>query len=340
MGRLGVKYRIRKASVPIQTIVNEFEYGSTFSLYPDFKAVLPSGKGDLTWVKYDYDDSSSMLEVWFDDSFWIMDYFFEKFMTLCFYNLLDFGDIYLSEINLSESDLKDNISQNKRVISGFPLIGTMFKPYYHQTTEDKIAEARRFMALGCNVFKNDECFFLKKENLLAEAKAIHAAMGSDSYFVPNITAFLTDINLIESLIEEGISIFMTDYLISGFKPISQLKKYFPEITIWGHRIGYEAIKNHVSMDALCVIAQLAGIDWLHIGAPRPNEVAERLRMVDKQKAINPNFKPIFTIVTPQVLDYLLPAFGNDAVYLGCGYYRDDDGSVNWSKVKTWCDSFK
>lgn len=340
MGRLGVKYVIRESSVPIETIVNEFEYGSTFSLYPDHKDVRPSGKGNMTWVQYGYNASSSRLEVWFEDSFWTMDYFFEKFMTLCLYNLLDFGDIYLSEIDLSESDLRACISKKKRELSGFPLIGTMFKPYYHQTTEDKIAEARRFMALGCNVFKNDECFFLGKEDLLTEARAFHAAIGSEAYFVPNITAYISDHVLIERLIEMGITIFMTDYLITGFKTLHQLKKRFPEVTLWGHRIGYESNKNHISMDALCKIAQLAGIDWLHIGAPRPNEVAERLRLVEKQKAINPNFKPIFTTVTPQVLKYLLPAFGNDAIYLGCGYYRDEDGCINWNNVKTWCDSFK
>lgn len=340
MGRLRLDYIIRKTAVPIQTIVNELEYGSTFSLYPNHKDIVPSGTGVLKWVQYDYDASSSVLKVWIDDSFWSMDYFFEKFMTLCLYNLLDFGDVYLSEIDLSESNLIDCISKDKRDFSGFPLIGTMFKPYYHQTTEEKISTARRFIECGCNVFKHDECFFLTKEELLAETKAIHAAIGSKAYFVPNVTAYIGDYSYIERLIEMGITVFMTDYLISGFKAISQLKKRFPGITIWGHRIGYEAIKGHISMDALCVIAQLAGIDWLHIGAPRPNEVAERLRLVGKQKSINPNFKPIFTIVTPPVLEYLLPAFGNDAIYLGCGYYRDEDGSINWNNVKTWCDSFK
>ena len=99
MGKLRLKYIIKKSSVPVQTIVNEFEYGSTFSLYPDRKEVLPSGvPGNLKWVQYNYYDPSSELEVWIDDSFWCLDFFFEKFMTLCLYNLLDFGDIYLSEI--------------------------------------------------------------------------------------------------------------------------------------------------------------------------------------------------------------------------------------------------
>lgn len=327
--------------MPIHTIVNEFEYGNTFSLVSDHKDVLPSGKGDLKWVQYDYNVSSSILEVWVDDNFWSMDYFFEKFMTLFFYNLLDFGDIYLSEIDLSMSELSSGcISMNKIGGICFPLIGTMFKPYYHQTTEEKINTARRFIECGCNVLKNDECFFLNKSELLFEARAIHVAIGPDAYFVPNITAYIGDFDLIENLIKEGISVFMTDYLISGFKAIYKLKKYFPEIKLWGHRIGYEAIKSHISMDALCVIAQLAGIDWLHIGTPRPQELMERKYLVEKLKIINPNFKPIFSIVTPQVSEYLLPIFGIDAVYLGCGYYRDEDGNINWEKVRTWCDSFK
>ena len=253
---------------------------------------------------------------------------------------MDFGYIYLSEIDLSESDLSHCISKEKRDLGGFPLIGTMFKPYYHQTTDEKITTAKRFMEYGCNVFKNDECFFLTKDSLLSEAKSIHAAIGSDAYFVPNITAYIADYALIERLIEEGISIFMTDYLISGFKAVCELKKRFPKITIWGHRIGYEAIKSHISMDALCVIAQLAGIDWLHIGTPRPQEVMDRKRLVEKQKIINPNFKPIFTIVTPEVIEYLLPIFGDDAIYLGCGYYRNEDGNLEWDRVKSWCNSFK
>ena len=94
------------------------------------------------------------------------------------------------------------------------------------------------------------------------------------------------------------------------------------------------------MDALCVIAQLAGIDWLHVGTPRPDEVLDKKHLVDKQKSINPNFKPIFTITTPEILKYLLPVFGDDAIYLGCGYYRDKDGNNDWDRVKTWCDSFQ
>ena len=109
----------------------------------------------------------------------------------------------------------------------------------------------------------------------------------------------------------GINIFMIDYLISGFGPVFGLKKRYPKISIWGHRIGYEAIKGNISMDALLTIAQLSGV-----------------------------FKPIFTITTPQVLDYLLPVFGDDAIYLSCGYYRDQDGSIDWDKVRSWCDSFK
>ena len=81
MGRLKLEYIIKKSSVPIHTIVNEFEYGSTFSLYPDHKDVLPGGHGDLKWVQFDYDVSSSILKVWFDDSFWNMDFFFEMAWT-------------------------------------------------------------------------------------------------------------------------------------------------------------------------------------------------------------------------------------------------------------------
>lgn len=340
MGRLGLKYIVGKTSASIQTIVNEFEYGSTFSLSPTQKDILPSGVGDLKWVRYNYNSSSSVLELWIDDSFWSMDFFFEKFMTLCFYNLMDFGDIFLSEVDLSDSNLRNYISREKIALRGFPLKGTIFKPYYHQTTEEKVAQARRFMELGCNVFKNDECFFLTKKNLFTEAKYIQAAISSAAYFVPNITAYISDYSFIESLIDMGINIFMIDYLISGFGPVFWLKKRYPKISIWGHRIGYEPINGNISMDALLTIAQLSGVDLLHIGTPLPHELDEKKLLVEKHKALNPNFKPIFTITTPQIIDYLLPVFGDDAIYLSCGYYRDKDGEIDWNRVKKWCNLFK
>lgn len=331
MGQIKLEYRVEKITVPIQTIIGEFEYGSTFALYPSHESVMPSGMGELKWIQYHY--SGSLLEVWIDDSFWEMDFFFEKFMTLCLHNLSDFGNICLDKIDISSSKLKDILFHGEKSIITTPLIGTIFKPYYHQTVEEKISQAERFVDLGFNVFKNDECYFLPKEKLAKEVYNIHKAIGNNAYFVPNISSVVTDIDFMKELIGMGTSIFMVDYLISGLSSIYKLKQSFPEITIWGHRIGYQAIKSSISMDALCTLAQLAGIDFLHVGTPVSEDILDCKCLVNRQKMYNSRFRPVFTKTTPDVLKELLPTFGSNAIYLACGYFRNQMGEIDWTQVK-------
>ena len=336
MGQIKLEYKIEEIITPIETIISEFEYGSTFALYPSYEKIMPTGTGELKWIEYRH--SENLLEVWFDDSFWEMEFFFEKFMTLCLYNLSDFGTICLNKIDISSSRLQDIISLRDGSIITTPLVGTIFKPYYHQTVKEKILQAKQFIDLGFNIFKNDECYFISKKELIEETSHIYKAIGNNAYFIPNISSIITDFDLIKQLIEMGVNIFMVDYLISGLGSVYKLKQFFPQITIWGHRIGYHPIKSSISMEALCTLAQLAGIDFLHIGTPTPKDIFNCEHLVNKQKKYNSRFKPIFTKTTPSILQELFSTFGSDAIYLACGYFRNQKGEIEWEKVKELRDS--
>lgn len=340
MGKIKLEYIVKRKRAPINVIVSEFEYGSTFALYNNREEMLPSGLGTMKWVEYDYLDGC--LSIWIDDSFWIEDFFFEKFFSICLYNLSDFGHIYLNKIELSQSNFNTLISRERNnIIANRLLIGTILKPYYHQTLKEKKETSLKFTELGCNLIKNDECYFLRKDKLILESKQIQDLIGDNSFFVPNITSYIHDFDFVKSLFDVGIKIFMVDYLIVGFSAVYRIKKQFPEIILWGHRVGYDVLNNYISMDSICTLAQMSGIELLHVGTPKYDiiEMNKCIRLIKEQKTLNKNFKPIFTKTTPEITHNIYPVFGNDGIYMACGYFRDNHGILDWEKVKEWCNIF-
>lgn len=340
MGYITIEYKKSDTvTTPIETIIGEFEYGSTFALFKDHEIVIPGRNSPLDYIEYSViDDSTLMVNI--SDSYWSMEYFFEKFMSICFYNMLDFGDLYIHRIDLSHSDFNKFASRSEKgsfTTTGrkTALCGTIFKPYYHFSLPQKIDFAKRCIDLGLNIFKNDECYFATQDELLHEAEQLTETFAGKADFVPNITACLSDFGFIQRLIDSGINIMMVDYMITGLRPIFNLKSRFPKITVWGHRIGYAPISKFISMTAVNTIAIVGGIDFLHVGTPLESQMGTRKKEVEELKTQFPHFLPIFTKTTPESLTMLKQSFGYDAIYMGCGYFRDAHSNIDWDLMKQW-----
>ena len=88
------------------------------------------------------------------------------------------------------------------------------------------------------------------------------------------------------------------------------------------------------MNALGKLAILAGVDYLHIGTKLNDiEIENQLKFVQEAKSINHNFLPIFSKLSSSTSQKILSKFGNQAIHLFCGSFRDsNNGDFSWSNV--------
>ncbi|GHT69785.1 hypothetical protein AGMMS50239_37150 [Bacteroidia bacterium] len=192
-----------------------------------------------------------------------------------------------------------------------------------------------FISHGINILKNDECYLKSKQDIFEESQFLMKHIEGKADFVPNITGYINDYEFIKQLIDIGIEIFMVNFLISGLNSVFHLKQKFPSIKIWGHRIGYIVIEKYVSMQVLGVLALLAGIDYLHVGTPTGKEIDEKNNMLKKLQIISPDFYPIFTKTTPEIIKCLLPVFDSKSIYMACGYFRNQNGEIIERNIDEW-----
>lgn len=339
MGYIKLEYTIENQILSIEKIIQEIEYGSTFALYNNKEEVIPNGENSLKWVKWSQVGDKTIIEV--DDSFFDIEFFFEKFITVFIYNLLDFGNVKLNRIDVSNSVFKTHIkpTQTPSKLGQNFFNGSIFKPYYHLPIEERLKQAELYTANGINMLKNDECYFRTKKEILEESNLILQHIKNKAYYIPNITGHIHDFDFIAHLINIGIEVFMIDFIVTGYSSIFRLKQKFPHIRIWGHRVGYFAIKSNISMQATSILALISGIDFLHIGTPTVANVNERFKLYKELSDLNPGFLPIFTKTTPEILQSIIPIFKDNAIYLSCGYFRNHAGKINWEKVKLWSKYF-
>jgi len=341
MGVITLKYNLDRLIVPIGTLMNEIEYGTTFALYRDREDTIPLQGSGLRWTSWKTEGKSLIIEV--NDDFLENDYIFEKLLVVFLYNLLDFGELRLISIDLSKSCYlqRANAHQQKvpkcfRLLRKDSMLGTILKPYYHLSLAQKIEMAKKFTSMGINLLKEDETFFASEARLLEEARAIQATIEGNGNYIPNVTHYVHNYQVIEKLLDSGIEIVMIDFLVTGFRPILGLKQKFPEICIWGHRVGYWSLEKFISMKALGTLAVLAGVDFLHIGTPtNRKDSKDRLQLVSCLRTIKPQFVPVFTKTTPEILAEIVSLFDGTTVSMACGYFRDDRGTINWEKVQGW-----
>lgn len=137
MGIVKLTYQIKSITVPISMLINDIERGITFVLdYEGERVVFPSRAKPIWIKKWSYD--SRILSLVIDDDFLPIDSVFEKLFATFIFNLMDFGEIYLQEIDFSESILLSQTPKSSReLFNSRPVLGTIFKPYY-QSLEEKI----------------------------------------------------------------------------------------------------------------------------------------------------------------------------------------------------------
>jgi ribulose 1,5-bisphosphate carboxylase large subunit-like protein len=341
VGIIELRYELDKLVVPLCTLMNEVEYGTTFALYRDREDTIPLRGDGLKWINWKAEDERLIVEV--DDDFLENDYIFEKLLVAFLYNLLDFGEFRLVSIDLSKSSYlqranvrQQGVPKRSRLSRKDLMLGTILKPYYHLSLAEKIAMAKRLASMGVNLLKEDETFFASEAKLLEEARAIQATIEGSGTYIPNVTHYIHDYHIIEELLDSGVEIVMIDFLVTGFRPVFKLKHEFPEIRVWGHRVGYWPLEKFISMKALGTLSVLSGIDFLHIGTPaNKREARNKLQLASQLLTIKPQFIPVFTKTTPDILPELVNLFDSTAVFMACGYFRDGRGMISWENVLEW-----
>ena len=319
----------------INHVINEIEFGNTFALYKNREEIISVNGGTNKWVSLlNLTNNSFIIKIKKD--FFSKDNFFELLMTSFVYNLNDFGNIKLDDIDISEFLNYNIISKEKaNVFSHFPIIGTIFKPYYHLSLNQKIKFTRNFLNCGGKLIKEDETYLVSKAKILKETKYIRAEMKSNGIYIPNITPHINDYKFILELYHSGIEVVMVNFLITSLRSVYELKRKIPNISIWGHRVGYLSIKKYISMKALSKIVTLAGIDYLHIGTPtNKKKLEEKLELILSVRKTKRNFLPIFSKITPELIPYLVNAFGENIILMTCGYIRNSKSTdIDWEKTK-------
>lgn len=329
-----LKYKYT-GNLNIHHVINEIEFGNTFALYKNREEIISVKGGKNRWVSLlDFTYNSFIIQI--KKEFFTKDNFFELIMTSFVYNLIDFGNIKLDDIDISEFINYNIISKEKtNVFPHFPIFGTIFKPYYHLSLNKKMEFTRNFFNCGGNLIKEDETYLVSKTKILKEAKSIRSEMNDDGIYVPNVTPHLNDHKFILELYHSGIKVVMINFLITSLRSIYELKRKIPNISFWGHRVGYLSIKKYISMRALSKIVTLAGIDYLHIGTPtNKKDLDEKLELILSVKKTKKSFLPIFSKITPELIQYLVNAFGENIILMTCGYIRNNNGTdIDWEKTK-------
>lgn len=346
MGTVRFTYEVERARVSTLTIVSEIEYGSSYALLPNGERIITGPSEELEWVTWSADGNRIIIDV--NDDFLESGYFFEKTFASFVFNLLDFGEFYLVSIDLSKSRLAQTLAgffaknENTVMLSNRrrPLLGTIYKPYYHLPLREKVAIAERFVSTGGDILKEDETYFADRESVLKESKAIQSSIGQKGFYVPNVTHLVRDYDLISELLSLGIRIVMLDYLVCGFGCVHDLKSRVPQMLLWGHRVGYSVYEKVISMDAIVTLAVLSGLHFVHVGTPKDDvERGAKLALVRNMRGVNASAYPVFTKTTPNGARELLSSFGPDIVILACGYFRSAGSSgVNWSRVQDWIEA--
>jgi len=335
MGTISFIYQLKDPKIKPEQIIAEIEYGASFSLYPNHESVLFPQFPKAHWIKNLYSSKDSLI-IEVDDGFFDEYVVFEKIWTTFILNLLDFGQLKLLDIDFSGSFLSGRFSNPLPEFDDTPILGTIIKPYY-QPLNQKIELVSILNTYGLQVFKEDETYLVGKNQVVEHAIPIQNLLKNKGFYIPNITPFLSDHKYIKQLINEsGVRIVLVNFLISGLGAIYRLKQEFPDLGIWGHRVGYSVFRDVISIRAISKLAITAGVDFLHIGTPiNTVSYTEKIQLINELKDIKP-FKAVLTKTTPSTITDLVKTFENEAIYLACGSLKNDDAiSFDLEKVKEW-----
>jgi len=338
MGEIRFKYSIDQMNVTIDQLIYELEYGNTFILGKNYEKMITLKLGELAWVDYDYHKNN--LEIIVDDNFFSEDDIFEKIITSFLFNLMDFGDFHLDDLDFSESIWESMFIDHPPLLqpinTNFVFGGTIIKPYYHTSLDEKIDFIMKLAALGFSFVKEDETYLLDHITLKKNTIRINAELDKNIQYVPNVTSAVCEYKLIESLLNHKINTVMVNILVAGFRNIRKLKLKFPELNLWGHRVGFNLVEKHISVRTFSKLSLMAGISYLHIGTPiSVAEALEKNILCNELFLIKPDFIPIFTKTSPEIIKLIEKYIVGKKILMACGYFRNGEGKIDYAKIKNW-----
>lgn len=330
-------------------IEEELNRGLAFIKYNDGEETVKLSGRWQEWAEVQIIDNNK-LNIYIKDRFFVTDHIIEQILTSLWSNLLDFGNIYLYDFQLSrkidkiaKTRLKD--FHTKNVGKEGPYFGTIYKPYYGLSLYEKVKIAKKFALAGGNFIKEDETYFVNKATILKEAKGIQSALNDVSaqcYYVPNITPYVLDPYLLYRLKEFGIYAGLLNYLIMGLPTIYKVRNKIEGMFLWGHRVGYNAINKSISMKAVGILSAYSGLDLLHVGTPTFSNqftIKERMEIIKAIKTINPRIIPIFTKVSKAIIPPLLKQFGKNIIIMARGSIENKEG-YDYSKIRDMIQEIK
>lgn len=273
-------------------------------------------------------------------------------------NVLDYGGIRLENVDMAF--LAFFSAQCNRptthILAGVrgPLLGTVLKPSWRISLDQKIDMACEFVELGGVFVKEDETYAPSPMTLAEEWGSIQASLDSISdknrglgIYVPHITGLMCDHDLIQKFKNYGIRACMISFLVAGLAETQRFACQAPaDFLLWGHRVGFEAIASSMSRDALVQFAILAGLDTVHVGTPfvaNKNSMtacAEVVRTLRTAASIvGRDIWPVFSKTTRSIIPELLTEVGNQVILLGCGDIRHTGYPYpDRKKVKAWIET--
>lgn len=233
-------------------------------------------------------------------------------------------------VRLEDLDLPDDFADSflgpqigneglRQLLGNKITVGTIVKPKTGLSVEDWAKTAHRSFLAGLDVVKDDEnltdqkyCMFESRVRKVLEiVKQIEKETSRKLIYVPNITSGEIDVmfqraDLIKSL---GGNCLMIDVLAAGFTAVQTIRKRYPDMILHGHRAGHGdrtiypeiivngkllELRHGTSMRVIALFARLAGIDQLHIGAPKGKMEKGKKEPLENQE---PLFRPLGTLKT-------------------------------------------
>ncbi|MCK9332804.1 MAG: RuBisCO large subunit C-terminal-like domain-containing protein [Candidatus Cloacimonetes bacterium] len=316
------------------TLLSELESGITFTEYTDHcDVVVPKVKGN-NWHSYKVADNQFILHV--SDDIFCPETIFNMILTNYIYNLDDFADLTLEDIDFSNSQYKDLVDSNHFILNEQerPIFGTIIKPY-HMSVEDRVEFVKHAFGCGFTIVKEDETHLVSRNQILEESKLICQHVPTFCYYIPNITSHIDDDGFINQLGEIGVKAVLVNICLVGFQAINKLKTSFSSLGIWGHRVGFSIIEKRISVRAFSKIATLAGVDFVHIGTPLTADQAQvKLFLINEMKRINPNVQAVFSKLSPETFRLIAQHDQSNSINMICGYLREQNTDrVNWDTIK-------
>lgn len=332
MGHIKLIYNC-KGDIRPDIILSELESGVTFAEYLDNCDVVVPNVKDNMWHSYMTANNQLILQV--SDDLFCPETIFDILLTNYIYNLDDFADLTLEDIDFSHSQYKKLVDSNHFTLieTERPVFGTIIKPY-HMSIENRVEFVKKAFGCGFQVVKEDETHLVSRNQIIEESKLICANIPRSRYYIPNITPYINDNEFITHLCEIGVKTVLVNICLVGLQAIYKLKTSFSSLGIWGHRVGFSTIEKRISIKAFSKIATLAGVNFVHIGTPLTTDQTQRkFDLINEMKRLNPNVQAVFSKLSPDTYSLLAQHDQSNSIHMICGYLREQNaGDIMFDRL--------